>query len=216
MIYIDGFCGPGRYKCGEPGSPLVVLNLAANHIKTLSGDMVFWFIDERSDRVDHLKSELNKASLPSNFKVKIDTGRFHEKLQTVLDEQESQGVRLAPTFIFVDPFGFSGVPYSLVRRALQKPRWEILVTFMVDSINRWLDHPDNQISDHIAEIFGTTECFEINRQSDDRIGLLRDLYQEQLKKAAQFVRYFEMRDRKGRVVYLCSLRLTIGLVIGRY
>jgi hypothetical protein len=109
---------------------------------------------------------------------------------------------LGPTFVFIDPFGFSGVPYTLVRRVLGKPRCEVFITFMADAINRWLDHPDESIRNHIAEIFGTADCFNVDRNSPDRIGLLQDLYQKQLEKAAKFVRYFEMRDRTGRVEYL--------------
>jgi hypothetical protein len=43
----------------ELGSPIIALNVAANHRKTLGGELVFWFIDERKDRSDHLKRELN-------------------------------------------------------------------------------------------------------------------------------------------------------------
>lgn len=202
VIYVDGFCGPGRYKGGEPGSPLVVLEVAANHIKTLTGDIVFRFYDERDDRIEHLKSELAQLSLPANFNIRAETGRFDEKLKVLLDRIDEKHSTLAPTFIFIDPFGFSGVPYALVRRALEKPRCEVLITFMADAINRWLDHPDEQIRNHIAEIFGTNECFGIDRNFPNRIALLRDLYQKQLKEAAKFVRYFEMRDRTGRVEYL--------------
>lgn len=201
VIYVDGFCGPGRYKGGEEGSPLVVLQLAANHVKTLTGDIIFWFIDKDEDRINHLKSELAALSVPSNFKVTASHGRFDEKLKELLDRIDVRGAGLAPAFIFIDPFGFSGVPYSLVKRALEKPRCEVLVTFMVDSINRWLTHPDEKVRNHIAEIFGTTDCFKI-RDSPNRIEQLRDLYQQQLEKAAKHVRFFEMRDKTDRVEYL--------------
>ncbi|MFN3485033.1 MAG: three-Cys-motif partner protein TcmP [Planctomycetota bacterium] len=63
VVYIDGFAGPGRYKGGELGSPIIALNVAANHRKTLGGELVFWFIDERADRIEHLKRELNGMGL---------------------------------------------------------------------------------------------------------------------------------------------------------
>lgn len=37
--------------------------------------------------------------------------------------------------------------------------------------------------------------------SGDRVTELKNLYHRQLNKAAKFVRYFEMRDRDGRLVY---------------
>ena len=202
VIYVDGFCGPGRYKGGELGSPIIVLDLAANHVKPLTGEIIFRFIDERKDRIDHLESELAKRSPPSNFNVKAVHGRFDEKLKALLDWIDQKKVDLGPTFIFIDPFGFSGVPYTLVRRTLEKPRCEVLVTFMVDAMNRFLDHPTEQIPEHIIEAFGTEECLSIDRNSPHRIKLLRDIYQKQLEKAAKFVRYFEMRDKTDRVEYL--------------
>jgi three-Cys-motif partner protein len=202
VIYVDGFCGPGRYKGGEPGSPIIVLDLASNHIKPLTGEVIFRFIDERKDRIEHLEAELAKRILPSNFNVRAVHGRFDEKLKALLDWIDQKKVDLGPTFIFVDPFGFSGVPYNLVRRTLEKPRCEVLITFMVDAMNRFLDHPTEQIPEHIIEAFGTRDCLSIDRNSPHRIRLLRDIYQRQLEKAAKFVRYFEMRDRTDRVEYL--------------
>jgi len=202
VIYVDGFCGPGRYKDGEPGSPIIVLDLAVNHVKILTGDIIFRFIDERKDRIEHLESELAKFSLPSNFNVRAVHGKFDEKLKALVDWIDQKNTDLGPTFIFIDPFGFSGVPYSLIKRALAKPRCEVLITFMVSPINRWLDHYDEKTRGHIEEIFGTTECFSIDRKAPNRVDLLRSIYQKQLERAAGFVRFFEMRDRTNQVEYL--------------
>lgn len=202
VIYVDGFCGPGRYKGGEPGSPIIVLDLAANHVKPLTGEIIFRFIDERKDRIEHLESELAEHRPPSHFNVRAVHGRFDEKLKALLDWIDQKKVDLGPTFVFIDPFGFSGVPYNLVRRTLEKPRCEVLITFMVESMNRFLDHPTEKIPEHIIEAFGTRDCLGIDRSSPNRIGLLRDIYQKQLEKAAKFVRYFEMRDKTNHVEYL--------------
>ncbi len=93
VIYVDGFCGPGRYTGGEEGSPLIVLKLAANHIKTLTGDIIFWFIDQDKNRINHLKSELAALTIPSNFKVAASHGRFDAKLTAVLAKAQSKNVR---------------------------------------------------------------------------------------------------------------------------
>ena len=71
---------------------------------------------------------------------------------------------------------------------------------MVDSINRWLTDPKENITDHIAETFGTQEAVALAFKPN-RIDALRDLYLAQLKKLARFVRYFEMRNHRDRVVY---------------
>jgi hypothetical protein len=73
---------------------------------------------------------------------------------------------------------------------------------MVDAINRFLEHPKEKIANHIDELFGTKECFDVAMRARDRIGALRDIYQRQLENVAKFVRYFEMRDANNRVQYL--------------
>lgn len=201
IVYIDGFCGPGRYKGGEPGSPVIALDVAINHRRTLAGEVAFWFIDERQDRIDHLKEELHQLAIPRHFRVSPECGIFHEKLEQVLNLIERDGAKLAPTFAFIDPFGFSGIPYSLVQRLLQHRKCETFITFMVDAINRFIEHPQDNVVRHIVDAFGTEEAIEIAKQRGDRIQALRTLYQRQLEGQAVFVRYFEMRDRNNRVQY---------------
>ncbi len=72
---------------------------------------------------------------------------------------------------------------------------------MVDSINRWLTHPDENIRAHITETFGTEDAVKIAFGTGDRAEGLKNLYYRQLRQAAKFVRHFEMRDRDNRVVY---------------
>lgn len=200
IVYIDGFAGPGRYKGGEIGSPLIALDAAVNHRRAMSGELVFWFIDERKDRIAHLQQELKAVSIPNHFRVTAEAGTFHEKLGRVLDDMEAKGSGLAPTFAFIDPFGFSNIPFSLIERLLKHPRCEVLVTFMVDAINRFLEHPHDKLVQHIVDAFGTDEAIEIAK-TPQRIEGLRALYQSRLQAVADYVRYFEMRDRQDRTQY---------------
>ena len=175
--------------------------MAANHRRTLSGQLVFWFIDERADRIEHLQQELNAVSIPTHFKVRAEAGRFHEKVGPLLESIEADGAHIAPSFAFIDPFGFSGIPFTLIERLLKQEQCETFITFMVDAINRFLEHPKDKVVQHIVEAFGTDESIHIAESSGDRIGKLRGLYQDQLRRAATFVRFFEMRDRQNRTQY---------------
>lgn len=201
IVYIDGFSGPGRYKGGQAGSPIITLDVAINHRKAMAGELVFWFIDERQDRVEHLQRELAGRTIPGHFKVTADCGKFDEKLREVLDSLDTQGSQLAPTFAFIDPFGFSGIPFALIERLLKRPKCETFITFMVDAINRFLEHPKDRVVRHIVETFGTDEAIRIAEGPGDRVAGLRALYQSKLQKVARFVRYFEMRDRQDRTQY---------------
>lgn len=201
ILYVDGFCGPGRYEGGEPGSPIIALEVAKNHRQALKGELLFWFIDERADRVEHLKRELATLQLPPRFKVHPEIGHFDEKFMPVLAGLEAEGKHLSPTFAFIDPFGFSGIPFSLISRFLRQPSCEAFITFMADAINRWLEHPNPEVGHHIEDVFGTDEVLAIANGTGKRVANLRELYQRQLQTAARFVRYFEMRDERDRIQY---------------
>ena len=201
LVYLDGFSGPGRYTGGDPGSPVVALESALTHRAQLTAELVFLFIEERIDRADFLDREIAKLHCPRHFRIAVERGSFADTTGKILDGLDSAGSQLAPTFVLVDPFGFSGIPYALIQRLLAKSRCEVLITFMVDSINRWLTHPDESIKAHIVETFGTDEAIGVANEPKDRVTALKNLYQRQLNKAARFVRYFELRDRNDRVVY---------------
>lgn len=202
IVYIDGFCGPGRYLRGEPGSPLIALEAAIKHAARLQRNrLTFLFMDERPDRIAHLKRELSSLSVPTNYSIQTVTGAFADELSKLLDELDLRGLQIAPTFAFIDPFGFKGLPFSLVQRLLKNPKTEVFVNVMADAINRFLDHPDTATQQHIVDLFGSPKAVEISRAGGDRVAGLRSLYQMQLSKCARFVRYFEMRDLKDRTIY---------------
>ncbi|NQT33667.1 three-Cys-motif partner protein TcmP, partial [bacterium] len=202
IIYLDGFCGPGRYKDGEPGSPVIALEVAIHHRKLLEGELAFWFIDEREDRIANLQHELQKKEIPHHFNVKVECNRFHEKLSSFLDSIDDGIALPAPTFAFIDPFGFSGIPFSLIERLLNQRSCEVLIIFQIDAINRFLEHPRDEVVRHIVDAFGTEDVIRIAELEGDRIVELQNLYQLQLQKVAEFVRFFEMHDRKDRLQYL--------------
>jgi three-Cys-motif partner protein len=200
IVYLDGFSGPGRYLGGEPGSPIVALRSALAHTTRLTSEVVFFFIEEKPDRANHLQREIARLKLPSNFRVTVDRGEFAGKFGETLDAIERNGLTMVPTFALIDPFGFSGLPYILIKRLLSHPKCEVLITFMVDSINRWLTLSNETITSYIAETFGSEDAVRMARLPD-RINSLKQLYFQQLKKIARFVRYFEMRDKDNRIVY---------------
>ena len=63
------------------------------------------------------------------------------------------GAKLAPSVFFVDPFGFGGVPFEVIKDILSIPRTEVFITFMYCDINRFLESPAAQAA--LNELFGT-------------------------------------------------------------
>lgn len=202
IVYIDGFCGPGRYLGGEEGSPIIALQEARKQPILINSDVNFLFIDEREDRIKHLESELSLLNIPSNFHIDTRVNEFEDTLTKILDALEKKGAHLAPTFAFIDPFGFKGAPFSLIKRLMANSRTEVFINIMVDSVNRFVEHPLPADRQHIKDLLGISDDeIEGVINSQDRILAFRQLYQDKLLKHATFVRYFEMRDNRNKVIY---------------
>lgn len=204
VIYIDGFSGPGRYEGGEEGSPIIALRAALEHRQQFKAEIVLVFIDKDPQRIAHLMSELEKFNPPKNVVVNAPIcGCFDETLTGLLDDLDKQRATLAPAFAFIDPFGFAQTPFSVIRRIMENPKCEVLITFTYESIARWLNHPDHQ--ETFDALFGTTRWREARDMGTaaERRRFLRDLYQGQLKDSAGigYVRSFRMMDSGNRTEY---------------
>ena len=202
IVFIDGFCGPGRYENGEIGSPIIALQTAISHdMRSNVNRVTFVFIDNEKTRIEYLKKEIANIEIPSNFSVIIKENEFVDIIISILDELGKKHGVLIPSFVFIDPFGFKGIPFSVIERLLRNPSSEVFINVMVDAINRFLSHPESQISKHIIDLFGTEDVMKIIDSSGNRVKAIQELYKKQLQKMAKFVRLFDMRDNNGRVIY---------------
>ena len=205
LVFVDGFAGPGEYEGGTPGSPVVALNALTDHnsFTRMSGcEFVFLFIEERRDRFDNLKATLEERVDPTNVVVEVHCGTFEEHMDEVLAGLGERG--MAPAFVMVDPFGPKGLPLSLLRRLAQFPKTELLVSFMYEPINRFLNHPD--FEPHLDALFGTREWRDgLGRPAEEKKAFLSDLYARQLKGIGmEYVRLFEMGDGGNRTEYFLA------------
>jgi three-Cys-motif partner protein len=86
---------------------------------------------------------ISNSALPQNFVVHVEGGRrFEPAFEDFRRRHFGSAGRLPPTFAFIDPFGWTGAPFSTVRYILGQPKCEVLVTFMYEEINRFLSHCD--------------------------------------------------------------------------
>ena len=203
VVYIDGFSGPGVYEGGQDGSPIIALKAAVEHSARIAGEIQFVFIEADKDRFEVLKQRVGEVERPANFKIAFELGKFDETMTSLLDDLERERANLAPTFAFVDPFGFSHTPISLIERIMGYPRCEVLITFMYEEINRFLAHPEQP--ENYDQLFGTDEwrrALEIEVPKGRKV-FLRDLYQRQLRGRCRIehVRSFEMLNEGKRTDY---------------
>ena len=205
IIYLDGFAGPGIYAGGEFGSPVIALETAASHIMLRRfREVLFLFIEKDKARSQKLISVLKERfpSLPSNLKYSVYDAEFAPTFEEGLNELEKQGADLAPTFAFLDPFGFSGLPMKLICRLLNCDKCEVLITFMSGFIRRF---HDEFREDALNELYGTDQWKKIREISDpdEREKFLLQLYEAQLRKlgGAKYVRSFGMIGPSNQTIY---------------
>lgn len=84
LLYVDGFCGPGRYEGGEKGSPIVAIEAARSNNSRIHSRLKFWFGDERKDRIESLKEELEKIECPSSYNIQPFHGEFDKEFESEL------------------------------------------------------------------------------------------------------------------------------------
>jgi len=204
ILFIDAFAGPGEYKDGEEGSPIIALNTLIEHNlkNTMKGEIIFLFIENRKDRYEHLTNivEGYQSSLPSNAHTQVILGCFDEAMKQVLDKVEEQNKNLAPSFVMIDPFGISGTPMSVINRLLKNPGSEVFISFMYEFINRFKSTPE--FEKHLDELFGCEEWRDGigTSNSDEQKKFFFDLYISQLKKAGcNYVVSFDLYEANRHI-----------------
>lgn len=204
IVYVDGFAGPGEYVDGAPGSPQIALDVAISQKAHIKGEVVFFFVEADESRSEHLTAlvESRKATgLPSRFHIEVRNGEFESEFRGLLDDVERSGLGMAPTFAFIDPFGWKGLPMTLVHHLLTHERTEAFINFSIDAVNRFAEHPKEQFRDQITDLFGTSAVVDVARKSSNRFNDLRILYEQQLRRSASYVRFFTMCGFDGKPIY---------------
>ena len=204
IMYVDGCAGPGQYSKGEDGSPIIALRIALEQPAHVRTRIRFVFIEETADRADLLSEIVASLSIPDNCQIELYGGEsFETAFGRVLHAYNDAGQPLPPTFAFIDPFGYSDTPLSIVREILRHTSCEVLVNFMYEEINRFLSLSNQERN--FDALFGTLTWREGRKLGEPRIRkrFIHDLYYRQLRDGAgaKYVRSFEMRNNRDRVDY---------------
>jgi hypothetical protein len=113
-----------------------------------------------------------------------------------------------PTLFFIDPFGWDGVPFDVIKGILDNPQTEILLTFMVRDMNRFLKSTLHRES--LNKLFGGLyyeDCIESEKREECLLDLYLNLIKTQTK--AKHVLPFMMYDSDIR-------RLTYYLIFATH
>jgi len=134
ICYFDGFAGKGEYTDSTLGSPLIALKVA-DKLASYFDKLICFFVEKDGDNFKNLEEvlESEKPNIKNWGKIEIvkENDEFANVTEQVFEYLEKQKSTLAPSFFFIDPFGFSGVPFKTIQKALSNPKTEVFFTFMV-------------------------------------------------------------------------------------
>jgi len=204
VLYVDGFAGPGCYSKGEQGSPVIALHAALVQRVEIKAKVGFLFVEKDVERARVLQQILEGIQHPANFRVKVASGEtFETAFADLLKRYSDKRKPLPPTFAFIDPFGWVGIPFSVVKTIMSYPSCEVLLTFMYEEVNRFIAHPDQ--GSNFDRFFGSHDWSNGIGIADarERNRFLHDLYLRQLRRSAnvRYVRSFEMRNENDVTDY---------------
>lgn len=207
LVLFDGFAGRGHYEGGEDGSPLLFFKRAAEAVDSGRPARVFIrCVELNQHNFADLQSVIAGLQHPG---VLIDArhGTFSEQaVESALRLRTRTPV--PPVFWTADPYGFRGVPLTTIRELMSLPRSEVLITFMVRDMRRFLGEPNHQ--EPMTEFFGGDawrQCLDHDKAEDRERCLLltySKLIREGIARFATPFRVFE-DERRQTLYYLVHL-----------
>jgi three-Cys-motif partner protein len=156
LMYVDLFCGPGRYQDGSPSTPLLILEHA---VKTpaLREVIQLFFNDENEQFIDSLKSEVAKfpcvelLKYPPVFRSRVIS-------REIIPNIEKTKV---PTLFFADPWGYKGISIDLIAAAIAYFGCDFLFFFNYNRINMNLGC--EAMNEPINEFFSAARADELRK-----------------------------------------------------
>jgi len=212
ILYFDTHAGKGKHKEGQIGSPLVAIDTLLKHNardKILkSCEVSFVLIEDDPDNVNFLRAEVkNLGELPRKMSVHISHGDSFEQLKAILLSLNENSTTIAPSFIFVDPYGFK-VPGKLLRGLLQAGRTEIFSNIIWRELDmaiiQAIRNPETGLTATLDLIFGSRNWIEIdieadiNSRAEQAISIMQDLFE------AKWVTTMRMLGANGSIRYILS------------
>lgn len=204
LLYVDGFAGPGEYTNYSTGSPIAALTAAKEAIELtgaswVAGNIHCAFIESDDDRFKHLQEKVDTFEKPDGLLTHWYCKAFTDGLIELKRDIPRPFNAQHPLFVFIDPFGATGVPFSVVQELLASPCSEVLINLDADGIARIFhagEHASHEA--HLNSIFDGHE-WKTLLDSTDTSGLIYrnvlQLYKTKLREIqkVKYVFSFEMR-----------------------
>ena len=157
LAYVDLFAGPGRYEDGTVSTPLKVIELAASDA-ALCKCLVTIFNDADPKNTSKLKREIESFEAASRlaYPPKVKCSEVGDEIV-----KQFEALRLVPTLMFVDPWGYKGLSLQLINSVLKDWGCECVFFFNYNRINMGLGNDAVRI--HMAALFGDERAARLSK-----------------------------------------------------
>jgi three-Cys-motif partner protein len=199
LQYIDLFAGPGRYEDGAKSTPLMILEKAANDAE-ISRRLCAIFNDKDEPNSQALEREIKAIPNYANLKnePKIYSGEVGDEVV-----KQFQKLKLVPTFLFVDPFGYKGLSLQLVQSVVKDWGCDCVFFFNYNRISMGLGNA--VVEEHMDALFGKAradklrERFNMQQASPGQreMFIVDEMRMALEEMAGKFVLPFRFRNEEG-------------------
>lgn len=211
ILIVDGFAGPGVFDDGSIGSPVII---CASAEKNAKGNYQAFFINKRREHHVKLTSVLAKGNWLGPSVVPI-LGNTIEILPHL-----PGAIRNHTVFLYLDPFGPTGSPFSLLEPFLMRDQiysTELVLMMHMPVIHRLAarvkveegrgtDPSIQKTQTRLTEVFGGDYwkpiMFTPDLSAEERENRLIDAYKSKLAKYLPYVGSCPVRaSQKKRIKY---------------
>jgi three-Cys-motif partner protein len=199
LQYIDLFAGPGRYQSGAKSTPLMILERAVSDVE-ISARLCAIFNDNDENNTQSLETEIKAIAGYANLKnpPQVYTGQVGEEVI-----EQFQKLRLVPTFLFVDPFGYKGLSLQLVRSVIKDWGCDCVFFFNYNRISMGLGN--QAVEEHMDALFGKQRADKLRerfhmqqvRPHQREIFIVDEMRIALEEMGGKFVLPFRFRNEKG-------------------
>jgi len=159
LNYVDGFAGPWQNKDEklEDTSPHIavrVLRGVRDEVRRLGKprlDVRAMFVERDADKYKDLQASFAGFG---DIEILVRHGEFESNVGNAVTFG-STGARPF-CFTFIDPCGWTGYGLEGITPLLRVEPGEVLINFMSDEINRFIDHPDPANAATFEDLYGST------------------------------------------------------------
>lgn len=204
VLYIDCHAGRGRHRTGHEGSPILAVQRLLDHRHRSrilgSTEVLFVFFEIDCENYQALQTEVQAVGpLPDGINIYIEGEDYEPALREICQDLRERNQQLAPTFAFLDPYGFT-LSMGLLNDLLSFKRCELLINFMYRYVDMALHSPVQAAN--LDSLFGCREWRGLVSIEDceERANQTIALFSGQLQ--AEFVTHMHMRASNGALKYV--------------